>query len=200
MEVPKPGVQSELQRRAYARATAKWDPWAVSATYTAAQGNARSLTHWASPGIEPTSSQILVGFVTAEPQWKVLTWIISWPTSNLPRSLFQGHLFSGGLPTPPYLQWQPPPLRCFPPKYFSPSDIPYISLPPPFLRLCQLQRSTKGQGLCFAHLRHSQPLEHSLAVSRLCTRFVDWINTGQRGFLINISTWVSKYNTLVKLQ
>ena len=30
--------------------------------------NARSLTHWAKPGIEPTSSWILVEFVTAEPQ------------------------------------------------------------------------------------------------------------------------------------
>ena len=32
--------------------------WAASATYTTAHGNARSLTHWARPGIEPTSSQI----------------------------------------------------------------------------------------------------------------------------------------------
>ena len=39
-----------------------------SATYTTAQGNARSLAHWARPVIEPASSWILVGFVTAEPQ------------------------------------------------------------------------------------------------------------------------------------
>ena len=31
--------------------------WAVSSTYAAAGGNARSLTHQARPGIEPTSSQ-----------------------------------------------------------------------------------------------------------------------------------------------
>ena len=37
---------------------------APSATYTAARGNTRSLTHWARPGIEPTSSWILVGFLT----------------------------------------------------------------------------------------------------------------------------------------
>ena len=33
--------------------------------------NARSLTHWAQPGIEPTSSWTLVGIVTAEPQWEL---------------------------------------------------------------------------------------------------------------------------------
>ena len=30
--------------------------------------NARSLTHWARPGMEPESSWILVGFISAEPQ------------------------------------------------------------------------------------------------------------------------------------
>ena len=45
---------------------------AESATYTTAQDNAESLTHWAKPGIEPGSSRILVGFITAEPQWEPL--------------------------------------------------------------------------------------------------------------------------------
>ena len=36
----------------------------VSVTHTTAHGNARSLTHWARPGFKPTSSWILVGFVT----------------------------------------------------------------------------------------------------------------------------------------
>ena len=36
-------------------------PW--SAIYTRARGNARSLTHWARPGIIPKFSWILVGFV-----------------------------------------------------------------------------------------------------------------------------------------
>ena len=36
--------------------------------YTAAHGNARSLTHWAKPGTEPESSWILVGFISAAPQ------------------------------------------------------------------------------------------------------------------------------------
>ena len=37
--------------------------WAVSVTYTTAHGSARSLTHWERPGIEPTTSWFLVGFV-----------------------------------------------------------------------------------------------------------------------------------------
>ena len=40
--------------------------------YITAHGNARSLTHWARPGIEPASSWILVRFVSAEPRWKFL--------------------------------------------------------------------------------------------------------------------------------
>jgi len=36
---------------------------AASATYTIAHSNAGSLTHWAGPGIEPTTSWFLVGFV-----------------------------------------------------------------------------------------------------------------------------------------
>ena len=36
-------------------------------TYTIAHGNAEYLTHWARPGIEPTSSWIL-GFIATEPQ------------------------------------------------------------------------------------------------------------------------------------
>ena len=35
-------------------------------TYTTAHHNARSLTHGARPGIEPKSSWILVGFLSAE--------------------------------------------------------------------------------------------------------------------------------------
>ena len=37
--------------------------WAVSATYTTAHNNARSLTHWARPGIKLATSWFLVGFV-----------------------------------------------------------------------------------------------------------------------------------------
>ena len=51
MEVPGLGVESELQLLTYATAAAMPNP----------------LTHSARPGTEPTSSWILVGFVTAEP-------------------------------------------------------------------------------------------------------------------------------------
>ena len=37
--------------------------WAVSATYSTAHGNARSLTHRARPGNEPATPWFLVGFV-----------------------------------------------------------------------------------------------------------------------------------------
>ena len=40
-------------------------------TYTIAQRNAGSLTHWARSGMEPASSWILVGFITGEP-WREL--------------------------------------------------------------------------------------------------------------------------------
>ena len=40
----------------------------ASSIYTTPHGNAGSLTHWVGPGIGPTSSWILVGFVTAKPR------------------------------------------------------------------------------------------------------------------------------------
>ena len=42
--------------------------WAVSETYTTAHGNARPLTQWARPGIEPATSWFLVEFVSPAPQ------------------------------------------------------------------------------------------------------------------------------------
>ena len=44
---------------------------AVFATYTTAHGNTRSLTHWVRPGMEPTSSWIAVGLVSAASQWEL---------------------------------------------------------------------------------------------------------------------------------
>ena len=63
MEVFRLGAKSELQLLAHATATATGDP-----SCTIAQSNARSLIHWAGPGFESTSSCILVGFMTTEPQ------------------------------------------------------------------------------------------------------------------------------------
>ena len=44
---------------------------AASMTYTIAQGSAGSLTHWARPGIRPTTSWFLVRFVSSVP-WQEL--------------------------------------------------------------------------------------------------------------------------------
>ena len=43
----------------------------MSETYTTAHGNAGSLAQWARPGIEPTTSRLIVGFVSAEPGWEL---------------------------------------------------------------------------------------------------------------------------------
>ena len=70
VEVPRLGVELELQLQLLATPQQHQIP-AASATYARAQGSAGSLTLWARPGIKPTFSWILVGFVTAEPQWKL---------------------------------------------------------------------------------------------------------------------------------
>ena len=46
------------------------DVGATSVTYTTAQGNARSLTHWERPEMEPATSCFLVGFASAAPWWE----------------------------------------------------------------------------------------------------------------------------------
>ena len=45
--------------------------WASASTYTTAHSNTGSLTHWVKPGIEPTTSWFLVGFISAAPQWEL---------------------------------------------------------------------------------------------------------------------------------
>ena len=51
-----PEAYGGSQARGWIRAVAAGhEIWAMSATYTAAQGNTRSLLHWARPGIEPAS-------------------------------------------------------------------------------------------------------------------------------------------------
>ena len=44
---------------------------AASTTYTAAHSHARSLTHWARSGIEPTTSWFLVRFISTVPRWEL---------------------------------------------------------------------------------------------------------------------------------
>ena len=63
MEVPRLGIKSELQLQSMPQPQ-QCQICITSVTYTAAYGNAGSLTHWARPGIEPASSWTLVGFLT----------------------------------------------------------------------------------------------------------------------------------------
>ena len=46
--------------------------WAASVTYTTAHSNARSLTHWARPGMGPSTSWFLVGFVNQRQNFKAV--------------------------------------------------------------------------------------------------------------------------------
>ena len=43
----------------------------VSAIYTTAHGNAKSLTYWVRPGVKPASSWMLARFICTEPQWEL---------------------------------------------------------------------------------------------------------------------------------
>ena len=65
MEVPRLGVQSELQPPASTTATATATrDLSLSVAYPAAHGYAGSLTHGARPGIEPASSWTVVGLLS----------------------------------------------------------------------------------------------------------------------------------------
>ena len=50
--------------------------WAMSQPTSWPKVMPDPLIYWARPGIEPTSSWILVGFATAEPQWELLSILI----------------------------------------------------------------------------------------------------------------------------
>ena len=67
MEIPRLGVDQSYSRQSTPQLQQR-QIWAVSATYTTAHGHAGSLTHWARPGIEPTISWFLVGFISAAPR------------------------------------------------------------------------------------------------------------------------------------
>ena len=68
MEVPKLGVESELQLPAYTTATATRALSHIT-TYTIAHGNVGSPTPWERAGIEPTSSWILTSRVCYTGHW-----------------------------------------------------------------------------------------------------------------------------------
>ena len=54
----------------------------TSATYTTAEDNARSLSHWARPGIEPASLWILVRFLSAETQQELHLYCMNFALST----------------------------------------------------------------------------------------------------------------------
>ena len=61
--------------------------WAASSTYTTAHSNVRSLTHWARPGIEPTTSWFLVRFISTVPPWELPGPTLLMPLWGLLRNL-----------------------------------------------------------------------------------------------------------------
>ena len=63
MEFPRLGVKSELQLQAYTTATASQDLSHIC-DLQHSTWQCWSLTHWVRPGIEPTSSWMIVGFVS----------------------------------------------------------------------------------------------------------------------------------------
>ena len=92
MEVPRLGVKLELQLPAYSTSTATWNLSLIWA-YTTADSNARFLTLWAKPGIEPASSWILFSFIT---HWAIMGtpwWIfqIFPPHSNVSEDKNRGY-------------------------------------------------------------------------------------------------------------
>ena len=83
MEVPRLGVELELQLLAYTTATATPDLSQVCDLHHNSQ-QCPILTHYVRPGIKPTSSWMLVGFITSEPQGEVprVGWV-SWSREGI---------------------------------------------------------------------------------------------------------------------
>ena len=92
MEVPRLGAELELQLPAYTTATAS-QIQASSVIYTTAHGKFGSLTHGERPGIKPTFSWILVGFITTELQQELQNTSICYgysPEKKKKKALFWG--------------------------------------------------------------------------------------------------------------
>ena len=62
--------ESELQLPAYTTVVTVWDLSCICSPHHSSW-ECRIPDHWARPGIEPTSSWILVGFISAAPQWEL---------------------------------------------------------------------------------------------------------------------------------
>ena len=73
MEVPRLGVESELQLPSYATATAPCDPSCICDLHQSSQQcQILNPLRIKGPGIKPAPSWILVGFFTAERTWTVI--------------------------------------------------------------------------------------------------------------------------------
>ena len=96
MEVPRLGVKMSYSCQPTPQPQPHQIP-ATSATYTAAHGNARSLTHWVRPGMEPETSWFLVGFISGAPQWELRLFFIFFSTFF--QSLFPPVLATLPMPT-----------------------------------------------------------------------------------------------------
>ena len=70
IEVPRPGIKSDLQLPAYTTATVT-SSGSKPSLETTPQLTAMLDPHWSRPGIEPASSWIRVGFVPTAPQWEL---------------------------------------------------------------------------------------------------------------------------------
>ena len=77
VDVPRPGVELELQRPAYATATAVWDLSCICNLYYSSQQQ-QILNPWVRPGIEPTFSCVLVRFITCWATRGTLSMLKSW--------------------------------------------------------------------------------------------------------------------------
>ena len=85
MEVPRLGVQSELQLLAYPTAT---QDLSHVCYLRHSSWQCQVLIHWAVPGIKSASSWILDGFVTTESQWELLCTFFLYPNLNVSCALF----------------------------------------------------------------------------------------------------------------
>ena len=104
MELPRLGVKSKLQLLAYTTAEATWDRSRICDLHHSSW-NARFLTHWMRPGMEPTSSWILVRFISAAPQrglwfliylfWLLFIFLGKFPCYVVKSSLCMNHWHMG---------------------------------------------------------------------------------------------------------
>ena len=67
MEVPRPGVELEVQLPHMQLQLQQCQIWAESATYAIAPDNVGSLTHWLRPGMEPASLWASLTEITSGP-------------------------------------------------------------------------------------------------------------------------------------